>query len=171
MGGEVAHTYHHRLHLAQGGIAHHGHLVARTVAVVVGEGGGIGSGTLGLGLVAGLLQGSKYGEVDVEHVLFGPYGGALGIGIDLLGRELQRYLIFIIVALVVAAEAHEDGELVVLQVGDILQEGVGVDEHLQTLVLAQVEGSLLVDRLRLAAAEVLHNHAHRLFVALHQLGL
>ena len=48
---------------------------------------------------------------------------------------------------------------------------VGVDEHLQPLVLAQVEVGVAIDGLRLILREVLHREAQRLLVVLGELLL
>ena len=87
------------------------------------------------------------------------------------GRELERNFVFVVVRLVVAAEAHEHGQLVVGERGGVLLEGVGVDEHLDALVLAQVERGVAIDGLRLAVAQVVHGQGQCLLVALHELRL
>ena len=48
---------------------------------------------------------------------------------------------------------------------------VGVNKHLQTLILSQVQVLVLIDRLRLVLREVLHRKAQRLLVALCKLRL
>ena len=88
-----------------------------------------------------------------------------------LGCQLQRYLVFVVVALVVGAQADEDGQLVVLEVGGVRQQVVSVYEHLQAFVLAQVEVGVLIDGLRLALRQVLHRQAERLLVVLDELRL
>ena len=88
-----------------------------------------------------------------------------------LGGELQGYEVLVVVALVVAAQTDEDGQLVVLQLRVVGHQVVGVHIHLQTLVLAQVEVGVLVDGLRLVLRQVLHHQAERLLVVLRQLRL
>ena len=88
-----------------------------------------------------------------------------------LWRQLQRYLVFVVVTLVVGAQTDEDGQLVVLQVRGVRQQVVGVYKHLQTLVLTQIEVRVLVDGFRLTLCEVLHDETERLLVVLNKLRL
>ena len=135
---------------------------------------GIAGGTRGAGLVAGLLQSGEDAEVDVEHVLLRPHGTAVIqvvlVIVVAVGRELQGYHVLVVVVAVVAAQTDEDGQLVVAQ-RVVVDEVVGMDEHLQVLVLSHVEGGVAVDRLRLAVRQVVHHHAQRLLVGLGELGL
>ena len=170
---EVAYAYHHGLHLAQRRIAHDGHLVLRTLLVVGREGCRIGGAALGTCHVAVFLQLGEGGERDVEHILLGPYQPAVLRVVVVLagGGELQRYLILIVIALVVVAQAHEQGQLVVLQSGGVGLEGVGMGKHLQPAVLAQVLVGVLVDGLGLAVGETGHHHVEGLLVVLDELRL
>ena len=59
----------------------------------------------------------------------------------------------------------------ILQVGGIGHQVVGVHEHLHVLILAEVEARVAIDSLRLTLLQVLHHHVERLFVALHKLWL
>ena len=61
--------------------------------------------------------------------------------------------------------------MVVLELGAVGHEVVGVYEHLQVVVLPQVQVGILVDGLRLVLAEVLHDKAECLFVLLGELWL
>ena len=59
---------------------------------------------LALRLVAFAFERSEDREVDVEHIVFGPYGAAVlrGVSVVVSRRgELQRYLVFVVVRLVV----------------------------------------------------------------------
>ena len=76
-----------------------------------------------------------------------------------LGRQLQGYEVLVVVALVVAAQTDEYCQLVVLELCGVGYEVVGVYEHLQSLVLSQVEVGVLIDGLRLVLREVLHRQA------------
>ena len=126
-------------------------------------------------LVALFLQLGKHVERDVEHIGFRPYGTTVGGGIfavvATVGRQRQGYLVFIVVVLVVATHADKHGELVVLQVGIVGNQMVGVDEHLHLLVLAQVETGVAIHGLRLTSLQILHHHVEGLFVGLYELGL
>ena len=170
---QVAHTNHHGLDLAQRGVTHHADAVVGLVRIVVAIERGIAGGSQGAGLVAGFLHPGKDAEVDVEHVLQGPYGTTvvyiIFIIVAAVGRQLQGDDILVVVVLVVATHADKDGQLVVLQVGGIVDEVVGMDEHLEVLILAQVEDSIAVDGLRLASRQVLHHHVQSLLVGLGEL--
>ena len=171
--GYVSHSDDHRLHLAERGISHHRYLVVGLVAVVFRIGMHIGGLSGCLLLVALLLDGGQLVEGYVEHVLLGPHchPSLVRVAVVILGSQFQRYLVFIVVALVVASESHEDGQLVVLQVRGVLLHGVGMHKHLQTLVLAQVEVGVLIHRLCLALCQLLDDESERLLVVLHELRL
>ena len=87
------------------------------------------------------------------------------------GSEFERHLVFVVVALVVASEAYEDSQLVVGEVGGVLVQRIGMHEHLQALVLSEVEGGVLIDTFRLSCAEVVDHDVECLLVALDELWL
>ena len=130
---------------------------------------------LGLTDVALFLELCEHIKVDVEHVIDGPHLTAVGIGVFVVvaavWREHQRNLVFVVVVLIVAAQTYEHGKLIVLQVGDIGHEMIGMDEHLHVLVLTEIERGLLIDGLRLSMLHVPHHHVQCLFVVLHKLWL
>ena len=174
VGREVAHTDNHGLHLTERGVTHHADAVGRIVLIVGGEEVVVGGVALSLGLVALLLHGGEHGKGYIEHVLLRPHDalvvGRVFVVVSRRG-ELEGHLILIVVALVVAAQAHEHRQLVVGQIGGIVDGMVGMHEHLQAAVLAQVEVGVLEHSLRLAGAQVAHHHVEGLLVALHQLRL
>ena len=86
-------------------------------------------------------------------------------------RDFERYLIFVVVALIVATESNEDGKLVVGEIGDILRHGIGVYKHLESFVESEVFGGVFVYTLRLSRTQVVDNDVECLFVALHELWL
>ena len=134
----------------------------------------VGSHTHRLRLVALLLEGGEDGERHVEHVVLRPYRLAVfeRTAIVLAFRcQLERYLILIVVVLVVATQADEHSQLVVLQLGGVLCQGIGMGKHLYALVLAQVEGGVLIHCLRLARIHVLYHETQSLLVVLHELCL
>ena len=88
-----------------------------------------------------------------------------------LGRELQGNLVFVVVRLIVATQTHEDSQLVVSEASDVLLEGMAMHEHLNMLVLAQVERGILINGLRLSVAQIANHHRQCLFVALNELWL
>ena len=59
----------------------------------------------------------------------------------------------------------------ILQVGDIGLQVIGMYEHLHVLVLAEVEVGIAIDGLRLIMLQFLHHHVQGLLVGLYQLGL
>ena len=88
-----------------------------------------------------------------------------------VGRQRERYLVFVVVVLIVATQADEQCQLVVTQIGEVGLQVVGVDEHLQVLVEAHVDEGLLIHGLRLVLLQVVDNHLQGLLIALHELGL
>ena len=170
----VAHTDDHSLHLSERRITHHRDAVLRLVGVVRRVDAVVRSLSVCLGFVALLLQAGELGEGDVEHVLLGPYGAGVGsrVASVLAGLgELQRNLVLVEVALIVGAETYEYRQLSVLKIRLVGLESVGVNEHLQTLVLSEVERCVLVHRLCLAGAERGDAHRECLLVVLHELRL
>ena len=170
----VAHTNHHRLYLAERRVTHHRNLVLRLVRIVCREQAVVRCLSVGLRLVAFLLEVGQLLEVDVQHVLLGPNLSCFGCGVAvILARrcELQRNLVLIEVALIVRTETYEYGELSVFQSGGVLLEGVGMHEHLQTLILTDVQRGVLIYRLCLARTERCDGHGKRLLVVLHELRL
>ena len=95
----------------------------------------------------------------------------MGITVVVLGGEFQGHLIFIIVVLVVAAKAHKHCQLVVLKVGGILLQGIGMHKHLQTLILAEVEVGVLIHGLGLSLGKLLDDEAESLLVVFNKLWL
>ena len=171
---EVAHTDDHRLHLAERRITDDGDLVGWLVGIVGHKGHAEAGRTCGLGLVACLLHGRKDLERDVEHVFLGPYGDTSLTRIAIVaarGGERQRNLILVVVVLIIGTEADKDCQLTVLQSSRVRVEGIGVCEHLDALVLAEIEGGVLIDCLRLARAQAVDRHSQSLLVALHELRL
>ena len=63
------------------------------------------------------------------------------------GGELQRNLILIVVALIVATKAHEHCQLIVLQLCGVLLQCVGMHKHLYSFILTKVERGLLINSL------------------------
>ena len=170
----VTHANHDGLYLAQRGIAHDGDAVVGIVLVVRRE-EAVHGGHTNAGLsVALLLERSEDVEVDVHHVLRRPDCltalCAVGIIVTFL-RELQRHFVLIIVALVVRTETNEDAALSVHGFRHVLSQGIRMDIHLQVLVLAHVVVAVLVNGLRLVAAQVSGYHAHGLLVGFDKLCL
>ena len=149
---KVAHTNNHSLHFAKSRITHHGDTVVRTVRVVVAILTIVRSSTACLRNVSCLLNVCEDIKVDVKHVLLWPHLAAVGQRITVITScrsKFQRYQILVVVALIVASETHEHSQLVVMQVSNVILEGISMHKHLQSLILAKVYGGVLVNRLRL----------------------
>ncbi len=172
---DITHTDHHHLHLAQRRVSQHTHLVGRTVGIIFAIDLVERSGTRRLSQVTGFLQIGEDIEIHVEHIHRRPHHLAVGCGVfavvAAVGSQLQRYQVLVVVVLVVATHSDEHRQLMILQVGGIGHQMVGVHEHLHVLILAEVEGRVAIDGLRLTLLQVLHHHVERLFVALHKLWL
>ena len=114
----------------------------------------IGSQALCLRLVALLLQVGEDAERHVQHVLLRPYLLLVGSAVPYIFARfshLQRNFILIVVVLIVTTQTQEHRQLIILQVGGVLLQGIGMGEHLDALVL--------------------DHHAQRLLVGLNQLWL
>ena len=173
--GNISYTNHHRLHFAQRRVAENGDAVVGIVGVVVAEFGRVTGSTARTSPVTGLLQIGQFREVDIEHILLRPYGTTVVevvfVIVVAVGRQLQRDEIFVVVVAVVAAETDEYCQLVILQRGFVVDEVVGVNEHLDMLIAAQVERRVTVDGFRLVLRQVLDHQTQRLLVGFGQLGL
>ena len=171
---QVADTNHHRFHFTQRRVTENGHTIA-VILVILTELGGIAGSTQRTGLVAGLLQLGQLRKVDVEHVFLRPDGTTIVniilIIIVTVGRQFQGDEIFVVVVTIVTAQTDEHRQLVVLEIRHVVDEVVGMDEHLKMLVATQVEGGVMIDCLRLTLRHILDHHAQRLLVGLGELGL
>ena len=170
---KVAHANHDGLHLAERGVAHDGHFVLGVLLVVGTEGGGVGSPTLGACQVSVFLQLCEGREWNVEHVLLGPHLPAvLRVVVVFAGcSQRQGNLVFVVVVLIVIAQAHEECQLVALQMGGVYLEGVGVGKHLHALILAQILVGILIHGLGLAAGKIGDHDVESLLVVLDKLWL
>ena len=135
---------------------------------------GIRGGTLCLGQVTLLLDTGKHGERYVHHVGAGPYLLAVSERILVVHAgcgKFQGYLVLVVVGLVVATQPYEYSHLVIGERRGVLLHRIGMHEHLQTAILTQVEGRILVNGLGLVGAEVGYHHVEGLLIGLDQLGL
>ena len=124
--------------------------------------------------VARFFQTGKDGEVDIQHIIFRPYGTTVVqvvlVIVVAVGSQFQGDDVLVIVAAVVATHTHEQSQLVVAQLV-VADQVVGVYEHLHALIESQVEGSVAIDSLRLPGREVLNHHVQSLLVGFGQLRL
>ena len=171
---QVPDTYYNSLHLRQRRITHHAHLIIGLVGVVFSKQGGVGGQSVGTRYVAFFLQRGKHVHIDIEHILLRPHQHTVGGHIPVvaaLRREFQRDKILIVVVLIVGTETNEHGQLIVLQLGAVGFQIVGMHKHLQVLILLQVQRGVLIDSLRLVLRQVFHHQAEGLLIALGQLRL
>ena len=171
---EVAHTDYHRLYLAQCWITHHADTVGRTFIVVHRELLIIACRSVSASLVALLLHICEHRNRHIEHIFYWPNRLTVLsriLVVLLFGRQFQRYFVFIVVVLVVGTQTNKHRQLIVGKVGNVRFERIGVHKHLQTLVLANIERSVFINRFRFLVAQIVHRHCQRLFVALHKLWL
>ena len=84
---------------------------------------------------------------------------------------MQRDLVFVVVIAQVGTETDEAGEVAVLQVGIDALQFLGMDEHLQVLVLPHVVARVLVHRPCVMRTEVCYAEDHRLLVLRDELRL
>ena len=173
--GDVTHTYHHHLHLAQCRVTHHAHCVGRNIRIGRGEELRIRGDARGLGLIAGFFHTGKDVEVDIQHVGFRPHhlpvcSGVFAV-VTTVRRQFQRDHIFVVVVLIVTTQTDEDSQLSVFQTSGIGNKVVGMYKHLHVFVLAEVHVHVTIDGLRLLLLQILHYHVQGLFVVLHELGL
>ena len=123
------------------------------VGVVVGEEHVVAAGSRRTSLVTLFLQTGKDAEVDIQHIGFRPYGTTVVqvilVIVVAVGSQLQGDDVFVIVAAVVATHAHKQRQLVVAQLV-VVDQVVGVYEHLHAVVESQVKGGIAIDGLRLS---------------------
>ena len=128
-----------------------------------------------LSLITLLLEIGKDAESHIQHILLRPNQPAIGRHITVViaarSRKGERNLIFIIVILIVTTQTDEDSQLPILQVGSILLQGIGMGKHLDTLILTEVESSILVYRLGFSTGQIPDNKAQSLLVGFNQLWL
>ena len=169
----VSHTNHHRLDFAQRWITHHANLVVWTAFVVHGEELGVACFATQTCLVAFMLDVGQCLEVDINHVLYRPNSltALSGVGVvSTFWRDSQWHFVFVVIALVIRTQTEECAHLEVFQTL-IAFESIGVDEHLQMLVLAEVEVHGLIYTTCIARREVLNDNGERLLVFLSDLRL
>ena len=147
----VAHSDHDGSHVLQRRVAEHGDLVLRlTRGVVVDDVRYRVAHTLvaaPFSTVTGCLRVGQHLQRKVEHVVLRPYcctvGGAIVVILS-RRRQMQRNLIFVVVVAQVGTQTDEATQVAVLQLRINGGHLLGMDEHLQFLVLPQVVAGVLV---------------------------
>ena len=74
--------------------------------------------------------------------------------------EGEGYLIFIIIAAIVRAEADEYRQFAILRIGAEVGQGFGMGKHLQASVLAHIHACILVDGTGIAGSQLFQFQAH-----------
>ena len=130
---------------------------------------------MSLSLITLLLEIGKDAESHIKHILLRPNQLAVGRHITVViaarSRKGERNLIFIIVILIVTTQTDEDSQLPILQICGILLQGIGMGKHLNTLILTEVESSILVYRLGFSTGQIPDNKTQSLLVGFYQLWL
>ena len=125
-------------------------------------------------LITLLLHGGEELQWNIKHVLLRPYDTMFLNSVHVIvtwSWQFQRNFILVVVVLVIRTQTDEHSQLVIRKISRVLLKGVGVYEHLQTLILAKVEGCILIDSLWLTCSKIVYNHRECLFVLLNQLWL
>ncbi len=175
-GGIVAHAYQYHADIAQRRVAHHGHAVAFVVGIAACEECAVAHAALfvALGAVAFFLELYEALQVEVEVVRLRPYyilvAGEVAV-VCALGCKLKGHFIFIEVVFNVGTKADKHRHLPRLEVGDIVDERLGVHPHLHALVVAQIELGVAVYTAGVAGIEAGDFERHRLLVELCDLAL
>ena len=172
----VAHTNHHHLYLAQRGATHNANSVFGVILVVLAVYGGVVH-PAALAVAQGVafyLYVCEFCQWDVYHILLRPHNGCSTLAVAVVravGGDVERYLVFVVVALVVGTQAHEYRKVVVGELCDINLGRLGVHIQLYALILAYIQVALFVNGTRLLAAQVVHLQREGLLVVLAQLRL
>ena len=125
-------------------------------------------------LITLLLYRGEELQWNIKHILLWPYDTAMLPSVHIIttwSRQLQRNFILVVVVLVVRTQTDEHSQLVICKIGRVLFKGIRMYEHLQTLILAKIEGCILIDSLWLSCSKIVDNHWECLFVLLNQLWL
>ena len=174
----IADTDHDGRYLLQGRVTKDGDLVLRFVVRVVvddvrdGVAYAFVAGTFGF--VASHLGVRQYLKREVEHICRRPHFLAVGCIIIVIltrRRQMQRDLVFVVVIPEVRTQTDEAGQIAVFQLRIDTAHLLGVDEHLQVLVLPHVVSRVLIHRPGIMRREVHDPHHHRLLVLRNQLCL
>ena len=174
----VTHTDHDTLHALQRRITQHGYTVLRLTARLIVHHVGDSVTHVGcagtFGFVTSHLGIGQYREREIEHVLRRPNLVTVLLAVVVViacGREYQRNLVLVVVVLQVSTQADEARQVTILQVGIFSLQFLGVNKHLQMLVVTHVVGCVFVHGTCVAEWQVVHTQNHRLFVLCNQLRL
>ena len=162
------------MHIAQTRITDNGYLVFGFIGVEFGIGFCVRHrSTLVFLCISVIFDIGQQFEREIEHIRFRPHDFCIGFArrIDAFGRQFQRNFVLVIVVLVIAAQANEHRQFVVVQFAHIVEHVFGVGKHLQPPILAHIQRNVFIDGARIAGCQIVHTHNHRLFVFLRQLRL
>ena len=160
----VSDTYHHGAHLADGRVTQHFDEVLTVVLDIKSVDFYLGV-TVGDSGVTVRFSVNHLLEFDLKVVIFRPDAVFIGYR-SAPWCHLQRYLIFIVVVGEVGAETYECRDFVVEhRVG--VGEALGVHEHFQFLIEAEVEFGCLINASGVAVDEVLDCELQCLLILTH----
>ena len=167
----IAHTNHDDAHIAQRWITLDGDSVIGVVGILLSEAYSVAHIRVAshLGRITGLLDCRQQVKVDVEHVVLGPHlvsvAGAVGV-IASVWREVQRNLVFIVIVLDIRAQSQECRHIAIGQVSGVVDCSLGMQEHLQSLIDAQVITGVAVDATCITRLQSIDSNLHRLLIEL-----
>ena len=174
----VADSNHDCFYILERRVTEHGDLVLRLARIVVVDDVRNGVAhtcvTCPFGFVARCFGVGQHREREIKHVLFGPHFESVGLGVVVVEpfrRQHERNLVFVVVIAQVATHTDETGEVAVFEVRIDGTQLLGMDEHLQVLVLTHVVAGILVHSACIVRAKVHGTQYHRLFVLGNELRL
>ena len=171
---KVTHTNYHCFYFAQCRISHHTDTVGWVLLIVHRKLSIETCRSVSTTNIALLLHIGEYRDRHIEHIVFRPDSLTILswiLVVLLFGSQFQRNFVLVIVILVVGTQADEYCQLIIGKIRNIWLERIGMHKHLQTLVLPNVERSILVDGFRFFISQIMHRHGQSLLVALHKLWL
>jgi len=171
--GIIAHTNHYGVDFAQRRITYYAYFIIRAVAVVWGEHFWIWRCSLALAFIPLALERCEFSQINVKHILFRPYLPPWSCWVTVvlsLGRQFQRYFVLVKIALIVWAETYKKRSLVILE-RFVFKQSVGMNKHLDMLVLAKVKILVLIHSARITTGKVFYHHLQSLFILLEELWL
>ena len=174
----VAHTDHDGTDVLQRRISKHGNFVLRLVIRVIvddiRDGVAYTFVACSFCLITCGLRVRQHFQREVEHVIFRPHGLAVGGGVVVIDARLgqnERNLVFVVVVAQVATHTDEARQVAVFEFRVDGTHLLGMNEHLQVLVLPHVIAGILIHRSCVVRTEVHHAQNHRLLVLRNQLSL
>ena len=115
-------------------------------------------------------------QLKVEHIFRRPDLLLIGAVVRIIRnravrRQVHRDLILVVVVLIIGTHTDEDGQVAIRQALGLIDRSLGMSEHLQTLVTAQVVRGRLINRPGITRRQIRNLQGERLLVLLQQLRL